>query len=129
MIKYLTNRKYRSLYNRMKAAEADIWGFEFQLFRVRNFRETIRQERERNVELLSLLEQKMEGAGKDEKDELQKQKTQVEAIVKNLEGALQRKDAEINGYHGEDGFHAGILETIAGLTDMVQEYKRFIKNV
>lgn len=130
--KYLTNRKYRVFYKKLKSVEVVIWENEFKIIKARQLRESIRQDRDHSIESTRGIDEAL----KTEKDKekikvLNADKAVHQDNTKRYEAQMKMIDNQISGVpaQGENPGENGIRDTIKSLAELREMYKDYLTKI
>ena len=132
ILKYLTNRKYRFFYKKIKDVTAAIWEMEFKINKSRQVREGVREDRDRAVENVKSLEAQIPNVeDKDMKKKMEADMATHADNVKRYEAQMKMIDDQIAGVpaKGEDPGQQGLMETVASYAELKQMYKSYLKTI
>lgn len=123
IIKQVTSRKYRFFLKKIKDVQYSMWDLDFKIMKARQIREESRQMRDRQVEALQMAK----AAPKPDEDALK----QLEQNIKGYEAQMDLVDQQIQGVKPTDDEpgQSGLVDTVAGLANLRELYKEYIKQI
>lgn len=130
----MLNEKKNHFKKKLDYTQKQIWEIEFKIATSRSLREEIRQERDRNVEALNQVEEKIKATDKKDKElieRLEKDKKTFEDNIARFEKQMSMVDAEINGVEPtpETNGTQGLIHHLDSLISLREMVKRYIKTL
>lgn len=138
ILRYIFNWKYRLFIKKIWDVRQSIAEFEFKVAKSRGLRESVRLERDRAIEALQVVENKlklhmgMTAENFTQSNEmLEKEKAGLTNQVQRFEVQMKMIDEQINGIvaNGENEGQMGILDTIQGLVELKGMYKSYLQQL
>lgn len=129
ILTYLTNEKYRFFSKKIKSVQYAIWDLDFKVMKLRQVREEVRLDRDREVEALGRAKQALEvETDKEKKKLLEADIATLEDNKKRFEIQMGRIDQEVSGYTAKDDSEqsvVGIMEQLQSYADLRKTYKKY----
>jgi len=129
ILKYLTSEKYRFFSKKIKSVQYAIWDLDFKVMKLRQVREEVRLDRDREVEALGRAKQALEvETDKEKKKLLEADIATLEDNKKRFEIQMGRIDQEVSGYTAKDDSEqsvVGIMEQLQSYADLRKTYKKY----
>lgn len=123
IIKQITSRKYRFFQKKIKDVQYSMWDLDFKIMKARQMREESRQMRDRSVEALQMAK-----ANPKPDEEAIKQ---IALNIKGYEAQMDLVDQQIQGVKAttEEAGQNGIIDTVAGLANLRELYKEYLRQI
>lgn len=139
ILKYLTSRKYRFFYKKVNDVQYSIWDMEFKIIKSREVREGVRQDRDRAIENIQMIEAALNNPNITEeyKAKAESDKAVYTDNVSRYEKQMKMIDDQIRGVkatpatetdEGNPGIQ-GITETVEAYIELRNNYKKVLTSI
>lgn len=118
--------------SKIERVQYETWEIEFKVAKSRQVREGVRQDRDRAIETVRILSERMKNEkNKETKKKLQSEHDTFFENISRYEKQMEMLDNQINGYAGDDIHEPviGLIEQLASLAELKTMYTDYVKKV